>query len=289
MTGNNAAAPPSGARKELVLITVEMAREWLDKSVGNRPIMDRQVDRLARVIAAGRWNPEASEIRRDVSDRTIDGHHRLRAIVKAGVPVWQWVALDCAPYTINDIDTGVPRTNKGQRVMRGEKNALAITGMLNAASAILLDGVFVHSLAEQDDLLGLIGDEIADASVRWTNLAKANRLASPAFLAGAMAVLVRTYPDAEPFAEQVVSANGGRGEPARELSRWLVQSHGRGGLAVRKEIAQRVGSAWSAWKRGDTRHYVRGSAALDGVAKMAREGWARPFVVAMRPSLTETT
>lgn len=291
----------SSARKSLVYITPELAAEWLRKSVGNRPIMQRQVDKLAREILADRWNPEASEIRLSDEDKLIDGHHRLHAIVKAGVGVWQWVAFECRPDTVYVIDTGVSRTNSGMRVMLKVPNAKIRTALANAAGALLCTEQNALSLTEQDELLALVGEELVERAIIWNRAASESRLASPAHVAGVMMVLARTWPDASQFAERVVSANGEAGEPSRELARWLMKIRGIGsGGNIRSEISERAANAWAAHKLGEQRSFIRGkrknkgdgakqsNRTLDALLKSARVGWARSFVEKIKPSLLAT-
>lgn len=268
---------PSDARKELILVTPELAAELLAKSIGNRRIMKLQVDRLVREIKAGRWNPEASEIRVSIADKLIDGHHRLTAIIRAGVAVWQWFAFGCREDTVHVIDTGTPRSISGQRTMLGEENAKRKTAVLNAVSLTVAKNYVVLSKLEQDDLAALVGDAVMDEAVSWALACANERFSSPSHVAGALAVLVRTRPEAAEFARRVVSASGEKGEPARELARWLTTTRG-GGIAIREEIAQRVASAWEAHKAGSQRQFIRkATAPIDNLRAAARAEWARPF------------
>lgn len=287
----------SDARKSLVFITPEVAAEWLTKSVGNRPIMRRQVDGLVREIKSGRWNPEVSEVRLSTEDKLIDGHHRLTAIVAANLGVWQWVAFGCRPETVLLIDTGVSRTPAGQRVMLGQRNAKVRTALANAAGTLLC-GETTLKLHEQDQLLALVTEPIVEAAIQWNRTASESRLAAPAHVAGMLMLLARTWPDAAQFAERVVSANGEAGEPARELARWLGDARGIGsGGGVRAEISERLANAWSAHRAGERRSFIRGkrkpkedgtkavNRTLEALLNAARTGWARPFIESIKPSL----
>lgn len=288
----------SSARKALVFITPELASEWLSKSVGNRPLMVRQVDKLVREIKAGRWNPETSEIRLNVDDKLIDGHHRLTAIKKSGIGVWQWVAFGCRTDTIMTIDSGVSRTNSGMRVMLKVPNAKIRTALANAAGALLCTEQNALSLSEQDELLALVGEELVERAIAWNRAASESQLASPAHVAGMLMVLARTWLDAIPFCARVVTANGEAGEPSRELARWLMKIRGIGsGGNIRVEISERTANAWTAHRLGEQRSFIRGkrknkndgakqsNRTLEAMLKAARTGWARSFVETIKPSL----
>lgn len=106
-----ASAPPgSEPRCEIVLVTPELAAEWLKANTFNRRIQKRHVRQMANDLLEGRWpfNPQPISFGTDSS--LLDGQHRLTAIVLAGVPVrmavWFNVPLDARRI----MDTGKTRS-----------------------------------------------------------------------------------------------------------------------------------------------------------------------------------
>jgi hypothetical protein len=91
----------------LVIEEVNGARaaELLTLSRGNRKLRSQHVEWLARQILEGCWRLTHQAIAISASNRLLDGHHRLHAIVRAKQPVllamsygWAddvWDALDC--------------------------------------------------------------------------------------------------------------------------------------------------------------------------------------------------
>lgn len=92
------------------IITPAYAEHLLTKNANNRPLKRRHVEFLANEIIAGRWQETGDTIKLSVSERLLDGQHRLSAIVKANVPVECWIARNCAEEIFKVIDTGKSRS-----------------------------------------------------------------------------------------------------------------------------------------------------------------------------------
>ena len=95
---------------EAVLVTPEMARQWLEGNVHNRTIRDSVVHRYAEDMKTGRWGLTHQGIAFDGDGRLIDGQHRLWAIVESDTSVWLMVSRDVPESTQQYIDEGVPRS-----------------------------------------------------------------------------------------------------------------------------------------------------------------------------------
>lgn len=77
----------SDTEREVVLtVTPALAQAILDTSAGNRAIAKGTVSRYAREMRAGLWDAEAPIfLWIDPRGRLMDGHHRLAALIEAGV------------------------------------------------------------------------------------------------------------------------------------------------------------------------------------------------------------
>lgn len=95
---------------ELVLITPELAEEWLGKNHRNRNLRPTKVRTLAQAIAAGDWMVTGEGVKFDVTGRLIDGQHRLSAIVEADAPAAMFVFRNLNPDVQMVIDTGAKRS-----------------------------------------------------------------------------------------------------------------------------------------------------------------------------------
>lgn len=122
-----------------IIVTPEMAFEWLQKNTCNRNISQRKVDGYAADMKSGDWHEHHQGIA-FYSDGTVaDGQHRLAAIVKSGVSVSLMVTFGIPRKSAIGID--VHRARKTDDVLRitGRstwigKNESAIIRMILAAS-----------------------------------------------------------------------------------------------------------------------------------------------------------
>jgi hypothetical protein len=97
-------------RTELVHVTPDMARNWLDAhNVGNRSISKGIVARYAREMQAGKWMLTHQGPAFDYTDFLIDGQHRLAAVVQSGKTVPMWITFGADPETFTVLDVGYRR------------------------------------------------------------------------------------------------------------------------------------------------------------------------------------
>ncbi len=94
---------------QVVLVTPELAEQYLLAHVKNRPLRRKHVDDIAAAITRGEWIPSHLGVAFDTRGHLIDGRHRLHAIIKAGIPVALNVSFNCAPESYKIIDTNLRR------------------------------------------------------------------------------------------------------------------------------------------------------------------------------------
>lgn len=99
---------------EIMVITPEMASEWLKNNPNNRPINMRDVTAMINTIKAGRFVLTHQGIAFDEDGRLIDGQHRLTAIALAGIPVTMMVSTNVPRQNMTAVDAGRGR-NKVDR------------------------------------------------------------------------------------------------------------------------------------------------------------------------------
>lgn len=106
----------------ILLVTPEMASEWLRNNPRNRPLNLRVVDDYARTMTRREWvlNGEAVKISSDGT--LLDGQHRLSAIVKSGIAVKMLVLFEMDPETQDTMDGGRRRTVGNVLAIHGESN-----------------------------------------------------------------------------------------------------------------------------------------------------------------------
>jgi hypothetical protein len=117
---------------DIAIVSPEMADVWLKNKAVNRTVKQGRVDQYARDMVAGEWKLTGEPVKFDMSQKLIDGQHRLLAIIKADTSVALFVARnlpdDVQPY----LDSGTARTAADELSMRGESDP-----MILAASARL--------------------------------------------------------------------------------------------------------------------------------------------------------
>lgn len=95
----------------LELISPETAQAYLVTSVGNRNEKPMAIDgKYVPDLIAGRWHLNGETVVFDYEGALRDGHNRMKAIVKAGVPMPTFVIRGILPEGVVTIDTGVGRS-----------------------------------------------------------------------------------------------------------------------------------------------------------------------------------
>jgi hypothetical protein len=104
-----AARVASEITTEKVLVTPQMAAEWLERNHNNRNVTGPRVDLFVRLIKEGKWSLTHQGVAFYDDGDLADGQTRLTAIARAGVAVWMFVTRGLPRETIHAIDGGRPR------------------------------------------------------------------------------------------------------------------------------------------------------------------------------------
>lgn len=177
--------------KQLLLrvevITPEMARVYLNTSVGNRVIKQDILRGLVSYLKNDQFKVNGETIVFDSEGSLMDGHHRLEAVVASGVPAIFIVVrgIDRSTWTTMDSGTarslgdvfrieGIPNYNSVSSVVAGTyamRNNKIGTNTLGAGNKLKRDGL------TRDDALALYykHEDIWQLAVR-TGIGLRNRL-----------------------------------------------------------------------------------------------------------------
>jgi hypothetical protein len=118
-----------------LLITPEIAKEFLEKNSDNRKVNNAKVTQYANDISSGNFLHCYSPIILGKNKRLIDGQHRLLAVVKSGCECsFYFVETDFENFRQLPIDIGKPRMAKDYAI--GGKRAAAIATMFLACDSI---------------------------------------------------------------------------------------------------------------------------------------------------------
>lgn len=91
-------------RSEVVTVSPELARLYLEGNTENRNVRESRVKMLAEVITRGEWVTTHQGIAISSNGRLLDGQHRLLAIVKAGKSVDVMVTTGADESSFSAID-----------------------------------------------------------------------------------------------------------------------------------------------------------------------------------------
>lgn len=111
-------------RYEEVLITPDMAREFLKNNDTNRRYEPKRARQYAQDMLAGKWELNGEDIEISVSGVLKNGQHRLNAIIIANIPVLMGIKYD-VPDNITIYDRGRLRSSQDILLMKGMDKSLA--------------------------------------------------------------------------------------------------------------------------------------------------------------------
>lgn len=114
----------------LVLVTVEMATEWMTRNVCNRNIRKGRVALYARQMAEGLWELNGETLVFDVQGRLVNGQHRLSAIILSRTAIWMIAVFDVGLRAFSTTDAGMPRLCQDILGIAGETNAATLSAIL---------------------------------------------------------------------------------------------------------------------------------------------------------------
>ncbi|MCL2623156.1 MAG: hypothetical protein FWD31_05750 [Planctomycetaceae bacterium] len=105
---------PANAKQHLncylVIVTPEMAKQWLLKNNFNRPLKPKLVENYVRQIESGNWRRTHQGIAFDDEGVVLDGQHRLHAIIRTGQSLPMLIFLNENQAAHEAIDGGKQRT-----------------------------------------------------------------------------------------------------------------------------------------------------------------------------------
>lgn len=246
-------------RTEIVLITPEIATEWLENNHNNRPISDRTVARYAEDMRAGKWTLNGESIKFDVNGKLIDGQNRLFAAFEHKVSFRTLVTRDLPEEAFATIDTGRKRTASDAMHFAG----LNVSNKTHIAAAVrLINGYRTGKLAVKNsgmtnaDILMFLRDEPGIiAMVSKVKHAMGKALGGMVSPISAVLYLASRRLNVEEFLEKVGSGEGlAKNSPMLTLRNKLLTS------VNRKDATERFWSiviAWNAYVSGRQLQVIR--------------------------------
>lgn len=121
-------------------ITPAKAQEYLNTSVGNRPISKPTVHSYADTMKQGGWMLNGVPIVFDTEGHLLDGHHRLEAITMAGIPVKMDVCRGVAAEAFTTYDCGRHRSLGQLLAMQQVKNYNTVGSIVSVNETLVRSG-----------------------------------------------------------------------------------------------------------------------------------------------------
>lgn len=117
---------------EVVNISPEMARKWLENNCVNRTISHGRVEMYARDMSAGKWLLNGEPIVFNKDGNLVNGQHRLSAVIRCGLTVKMLVIKGVENSDGAIYDRGRSRSTSDTLAMNGVDKYIAtrnVTGM----------------------------------------------------------------------------------------------------------------------------------------------------------------
>jgi hypothetical protein len=157
----------TGMKCELVIVTPEIAKQWLARNPKNRTLNDDHMRKLARDMESGAWRFNGQTISFDAAGDLSDGQHRLKAVIHSNTPILALVVWGIEEEAKRSIDDMRPRKWSDLCKIYGRSHVTTIqsiaTLMMQYETGKLCVGNAKFSSAELEECLHRNPD-IEDAS-----------------------------------------------------------------------------------------------------------------------------
>lgn len=135
---------PNNNTGEPVVITPDMAKEFLERNKGNRRLYDAVIAKYARDMTHSAWYLSPNAIGFDENDRLIDGQHRLKACIMADIPFRSYIVYGLPPESQGIIDSNKKRSIADQmHIIYSVENSTLTTAVINALVALVISSAHI--------------------------------------------------------------------------------------------------------------------------------------------------
>lgn len=254
---------------ETMLVTPELAAEWIKRNDANRNLRSRLVAQYADDMLNGRWTFNGEAIQFSVSGRLINGQHRLHAVVKSGQAQKFLVGFDLPEETQTTFDSGARRTAADALRMDGRTHGNLVASVCKLIHCEKIERGYL-TFDEQATSTALIqdmadADPDIEAAADFINHLPCKKIAPPSALAYAFWKCRKIDGPAtrEFFYALDSMANLPVGSPILALHKRLSQykSEGSGNARNSRDrqalVIATFFQAWNAWRRGENRTMIK--------------------------------
>jgi hypothetical protein len=232
------------------------AEALLSTSARNRKLRLHSVKQMARAMAQGDWRKNGEAIKLDEAGRLLDGQHRLRAIILAGVTLDLLVIKGLDADAQEFMDMGSRRTMADLLILRKERNTHLLAATLGALFRIRTGSL--RSLDPGDrpthqELVALLECEPRIRDFLQGGRSVADRVGVSASLASALWYEFSRADAAlaDEFFGRLINGQGLEpGDPIFALRRFLERERHSARSLSRYRLAGMVIKAWNVWYQG---------------------------------------
>jgi len=121
---------PTGMWGEVALLTPDLAKSFLSRNHGNRPVSLRTVNYLSAAVVGGRWRLNGEAIRFDEDGYMRDGQHRCQMVRETGIAVPTFIIREVPNDAFPTFDKGRKRGNSDVLHIVGEPGCILLAASL---------------------------------------------------------------------------------------------------------------------------------------------------------------
>lgn len=265
-------------------ITPAKAREYLKTSKGNRPISKVFVKSYADTMKKGKWLLNGMCIIFDSDGHLQDGHHRLHAVIEAGIPVRFDVTRGVDPQSFTTYDCGRHRTVGQLLAMQDVKHYNLVASIVVSNDRLVKTGRLTENLhsqttrarretnADKYELYRVNPDGYNATAMVIVRLMSRCRIISGSWAGGVYYYLTHTggYAESEvlPFFEALFSLDTSD-IPVCDLLRKAITKTAMEGKKMKAEqLWSLIAKAWNFYICGKTPKILRYQPAIEDIPKL---------------------
>lgn len=246
---------------EEVVVTPEIAEEWLSTMGVNRRLTESNLDSIALAMREGRWHDDGTPIRFNTEDQMIDGQHRLSAVAITGLTQTFFVVRGVENSAMTTLDTGKSRT-RGDVLSIHDPELRDVVAVAGAATIALryekgARGNTLRNMVVSNDEFVKFYDRNKDLIIRANKTGSRASRALRGATQQAMSLCAYLFDKIEPddaafFWDRVVDGVGlEKGSPILALRRFFERESRSARDNVRADIAAALTiKAWNAYREG---------------------------------------
>jgi hypothetical protein len=245
-------------------ITPQVAEALLSRNTMNRPLARHTVERYAADMKAGRWQVNGEDLLIADDGTLLNGQHRLRAVIMAGVAVPFGVKRGLPRGTFVTLDAGRVRRASDVLALTGVQHANTVAAA--AKIALLFEqGRGIREDCPRQEVTEYAADaanaylapaaQMARSATRGCNLT-ASPLAAVVFLANRAGYFAAEVAD---FLQGLATGEGlVKGDPRLTLREWATAERMRSRSNLGSETCfSATARAWTAYARGEELRLIR--------------------------------